>query len=337
MRQTIHTLLRISLVGLVAAGILTTFTALNAQETESEEDLIARGQYLTEVASCITCHTPLLEQYNDLAATTLEDLQVLALFERNAFDTDERLLAGGRPFDLGPAGLIISPNLTPDEETGLGTWTAEEIKTAIQLGIHKDGRQLHPLMPSHLYYNMADADLDAIVAFLQSLEPVENMVPDPQTAIPPRNLEPPEEPIVAPDPTDTEARGMYLMTSVLPCQECHTPLDPATGAPVFEMYLAGGQPVEGPWGIVYPANITAHEDTGIGDWTDDEVLRAFIAGVRIDGRRLVLMPWQDYASLTSDDAAAVLHYLRNNVPAVDNEVPAAALQEGFEVYVELDE
>ena len=61
---------------------------------------------------------------------------------------------------------------------------------------------------------------------------------------------------------------------------------------------------------------------------------AIIGGVRPDGRRLILMPWQDYANLTAQDADAVVNFLQNVVPAVSNEVPAAAVAEEFQVFVE---
>jgi hypothetical protein len=102
----------------------------------------------------------------------------------------------------------------------------------------------------------------------------------------------------------------------------------------MDKYLAGSQPYEGPWGIVYGGNITPHTDTGIGKWSDEDILRVLQQGVRPDGRRVVLMPWQDYAPLTAEDAAAVLHYLRNDVKPVDNLVPAADLNESFIQYIE---
>src|SRR5512143_198474 len=70
--------------------------------------------------------------------------------------------------------------------------------------------------------------------------------------------------------------------------------------------------------------------TGIGSWTDDEVKRALMTGVRKDGRRLILMPWFVYANLTAEDADAVVYYLKNVLPAVNNEVPVASLNQGFE-------
>ena len=137
--------------------------------------------------------------------------------------------------------------------------------------------------------------------------------------------------ISAPDPSDMAARGAYLVNSITGCTDCHTPVDPNTGTPVMEKYLAGRQPYEGPWGVVYGGNITPDVETGIGDWTEEEIKRALISGVGKDGRRLILMPWYAYSSLTSEDADAIVYYLKNVLPAVQNEIPAASLNEGFEV------
>ncbi|MCI0393478.1 MAG: c-type cytochrome [Chloroflexi bacterium] len=298
------------------------------------DDLVRQGEYLATIAGCVGCHTPFKPEYADLPNLTTEQARTLALFERDALDED-RLFAGGRVFSLGPAGLLASANLTPDEETGLGAWTDEEIKTAIQTGASRDGRQLFPLMPYPLYNNMADADVAAIIAYLRSLPPVENKVPE-ELRVPTEGMPslPLQEGITAPDPEDTAARGRYLATAVMGCTDCHTPADPNTGQPILEQYLAGGQPFEGPWGIVYGGNITPHPETGIGDWSEADLRRALISGIRPDGRRLVVMPWQFFAEMTADDATALVHYLQNDLQPVDREVPAAALAPEFVEHVE---
>lgn len=318
---------------MVAMSLSVTSNFTEAQEVN--EDVLERGQYIATIAGCESCHTPLLPVYDDLAAASFEDIQTLALFEHNALD-DERPYAGGRAFSLGPQGVVFASNLTPDEETGIGEWSTEELKFAIQTGVRPDGTQMHPLMPYRLYISMADADLEALVAFLQSIEPVENEVPDSGILLPPFGLEPPAEPIVVPDVEDIEAYSNYLMNAILPCTECHTPLDAETGQPVLDLYMAGGQPFEGPWGIVYGSNITPHE-SGIADYSEDDLARLITSGVRPDGRRVILMPWGDYTGLTEEDLRAAIYFFQNTVEAVENDVPNASLQEGFEVVVELPE
>lgn len=296
---------------------------------QAQGDTLEHGKYVATIAGCADCHTPLKPEYQDPTKLTFDQLKVLA-FNGGAAADETKFLAGGRAFDLGPAGILLTRNLTADEETGLGSWTDEQIRLAIKTGVDKEGKVLFPVMPYHVYNGMADADLDAVVAYLRSVGAIKNEVP-------PRTIStegfpslPYQTGIVAPDPSDKAARGAYLVNSVMGCTDCHTPVDPTTGAPQMDKYLAGRQPYEGPWGIVYGGNITPDDETGIGTWSEEEIQRAIITGVGKDGRRLILMPWFAYSALTAEDADAVAYYLKNVLPAVKNEIPAPALNEGFE-------
>lgn len=287
-----------------------------ARHAQQFSDPVEQGEYFSQIAGCISCHTPFADP------VTLEINEAL-------------LFSGGNPFPLGPLGIVFTRNLTPDRATGLGDWTDEEIKTAIRTGRKRDGTQLFPVMPYTVYNNMADADVEAIVAYLRTLPPIENQVPDRQLTVEELPEIPLREGIIAPDPSDIAARGEYLVTAVMACTDCHTPLNPETGQPQLDQYLAGGQPFEGPWGVIYGGNITPDRRTGIGDWSDEEIARVLREGIRRDGRRVVLMPWRDYRVLTEDDMKAVIHYLRNGLAPVEREVPAAALNEEFIEFVEL--
>ncbi len=290
---------------------------------------LEHGKYIAAIAGCPECHTPLKPEYQDPAKLTLDQLKTIS-FNGGAAVDETKLFAGGRAFDLGPLGVLLTRNLTPDEETGIGKWTDEQIKIAVKTGVSDEGKILFPVMPYHVYNGMADADLDAVIAYLRSVDAVSNAVPESEIPTAGMPTPPFTTGIVAPDPSDKAARGAYLVNSVMGCTDCHTPVDPATGAPIIEKYLAGRQPYEGPWGIVYGGNITPDNETGIGAWTEDEVKRAITTGVSRDGRRLILMPWFGYSALTAEDADAVAFYLKNVLPAVKNEIPAASLNPGFE-------
>ncbi|NBC34465.1 MAG: hypothetical protein GVY13_17455 [Alphaproteobacteria bacterium] len=82
-------------------------------------------------------------------------------------------------FAIPDYGVFFPPNLTPDPETGLGGWTAEEIIRAVRAGERPDGRILAPAMPWRSYAALNDADAAALAAYRQSLEPVVNPVPGP--------------------------------------------------------------------------------------------------------------------------------------------------------------
>ena len=116
-------------------------------------------------------------------------------------------------------------------------------------------------------------------------------------------------------------RGKYLVT-VMGCNDCHTP-GTLYGAPDMKRFLSGSElGWEGPWGVVYAANLTPDEETGLGEWNETDVVRAIRTGNRPDGRQLApIMPWMNFASLTDDDAMAIARYLRS-IPAVKHKAPA---------------
>ncbi len=289
------------------------------------DDLVARGEYLAKVAGCISCHSPFQEAYLNPETLTLEQIKTLIYAEQQAQDFS-RLLSGGRVFPLGPAGIVISRNLTPDSATGLGAWTNEQIEIAIRTGQRIDGRILFPLMPYHGFNGMADDDLTALIAYLRSVPAVSNAVStEGQISTEGFQALPMPTGITAPDKSDQVAYGDYLVNHIMGCTDCHTPVDPATGAPILDKFLGGGQPYEGPWGIVYGGNITPDPETGLGQWSAEDIKRALIAGIRRDGRRLAIMPWEVYKNLNGEDVDAVIAYLQKGVPAVSNEVPASTV------------
>ena len=320
----------ISLALPLAFSFILAFATTAGASPNQQDDRITHGKYIATIAGCTSCHTPLKPEYNNPETLTLEQIQTIAFNELEAHDQD-KFLAGGRVFPLGPIGNLTTRNLTPDEETGIGAWTDDQIKIAIKTGIDHDGKVLFPVMPYHVYSTMADADLEAVIAYLRSVNAIRNKIPDRTISTEGMPTPPFQTGIVAPDASDKAARGGYLVNSVIGCTDCHTPVDPVTGAPQMDKYLAGRQPYEGPWGIVYGGNITPDKETGIGSWTEEEIKRSIITGVGKDGRRLILMPWYAYSTMTAEDADAVAYYLKNVLPAVNNLIPAAALNPGFTV------
>ena len=122
----------------------------------ADEAQIARGRYLVTIAGCSDCHTP-------GALIGAPDMK--------------RYLGGSDVgFSIPGQGVFVGENLTPDKETGLGDWTAEQIVTAFRQGKTPDGRELSPVMPYPALSHLTDDDALAIVAFLKSLPPVSNKV-----------------------------------------------------------------------------------------------------------------------------------------------------------------
>lgn len=131
------------------------------------------GRYLVSIAPCALCHTPV---------------------EGSLFPKPSPALSGGVKIScgddiIGCFGAVYAKNLTPDRETGLGGWTDRQIKRAIRSGITKDGRMMHwQTMPRDIFSNFAEADLEAIVAYLRSLPPVRKTIPLPTPSAPPGYL-----------------------------------------------------------------------------------------------------------------------------------------------------
>lgn len=117
------------------------------------DDLVRYGAYLASIGHCLECHTPMTPQGHDMS----------------------RAGAGGTVF-RGPWGVSTAANITQDAVTGIGTWTDAQIRAAITQGLHPDGTRLAPPMGYAYYANMAEEDLDALVAWTRTLKPVRNAV-----------------------------------------------------------------------------------------------------------------------------------------------------------------
>lgn len=124
------------------------------------------------------------------------------------------------------------------------------------------------------------------------------------------------------------ARGKYLTSSVAACMACHSPLDAKTHMIVPGTMGAGGRKFgkdEGLPADIYSSNITPDPETGLGNWTDGEVMRALREGVSKDGRALFpVMPYPNYHHMSDEDAMAIVAYLRT-IPPIKNRIPGYTL------------
>jgi mono/diheme cytochrome c family protein len=131
----------------------------------------------------------------------------------------------------------------------------------------------------------------------------------------------PAAPGPAPKPSSSAERGKYLVT-LGGCSDCHTP-GYFLGGPDMGRYLGGSEVgFELPGlGVFHGPNLTPDKETGLGNWSDEQVIAALRKGERPDGRILApIMPWRALAAMTDDDVKSVVLYLRS-VPAVQNKVP----------------
>jgi mono/diheme cytochrome c family protein len=142
-----------------AFGSVLSISSISAASAQNNKQQVERGKYLVTLASCTDCHTP-------------------GYFFGKP--DNARFLGGSEVgFEIPGLGVFHGPNLTPDNDSGLGKWTNAQIVTAIKTGKRPDGRELAPAMPWRAFAQMTDADANAIVAYLKSLPPIKNKVPGP--------------------------------------------------------------------------------------------------------------------------------------------------------------
>lgn len=272
---------------------------------EITPERLERGSYLANhVAICMDCHSH--RDWKYFAGPIIPGTEG----------------KGGEAFleEYGFPGDIYSKNITP---AALGDWSDGELIRAITCGVSRDGEPFFPLMPYPAYAKMATEDVYSIVAYLRTLKPIENEVPESKLNFPlnliVRTIPQPADPQPLPSPSDTLAYGKYL-TSMAACAECHTPME--KGEPKPGMNFAGGMEFNLPFGLVRSANITPDEETGIGSWDRREFIDRFkeyadsAAGHRPvnQGDFNTIMPWIVYSGMTEEDLGAIYAYLRTQKP-----------------------
>lgn len=263
--------------------------------------VIARGKYLTQAADCEVCHT------------------------RN----------GGRPFAGGlaietPFGVLYSPNITPDRETGIGAWTDMDFIRAVHQGIARNGERLYPAFPYESYTLMTDDDVRAIKAYLFSLPTVHATIPSDTLRFPfnqrwlmsiwsvlynpDRRFEPRAMHSVAWN------RGAYLVEGLGHCGDCHTPRNLAEA--LDNRHKFAGAVTEG-WRAY---NITSDPVSGIGAWSDTELADYLRSGHAFRhgsaGGPMAEEIDASSSALTAADMRAVITYLRSIPPLRTRDLPA---------------
>ena len=268
------------------------------------KDLVAKGQYIFALAGGCACHTVPKGTFN----------------------------AGGRAFPI-PLGTVYSTNITPDKETGLGSWTDQQIRDAIVKGVRRDDSNIIPVMPYEAYSGMAREDLNALIAYLKTLTPVKKATPELKSKAPlTRSLGIPlylkvfgrfsNAPAQA--PKGGIERGRYLLEHVSLCSDCHTPRN-SIGVPNRSLYLAGASKKINPMGEDVP-NITPDKETGIGDWKREEIAELLISGTKPDldnvqglMSEVIQGTQHGFKDMKREDALAVADYLKS-IPPIKNKV-----------------
>jgi mono/diheme cytochrome c family protein len=285
-------------LGLVIPAALVSRVPVALQDPEA----VRRGEYLFQASGGCACHgEPGITQFS---------------------------LAGGRPIKT-PFGIIYGTNITPDKETGIGSWSDEDFLEAMREGMSPEGEPYYPVFPYTSFTEMTDGDVLDLKAYLFSLPAVTKENKEPEFRFPynsrasvsawrvlhfaPKRY--------APDSSKSEEwnRGAYLSRAVAHCGECHTPRT-FMGAPDEERYYAGS--AEGPEGELAP-NITPDAKTGIGDWSAIDISWFLQTNLLPDGDSaqglMAEVIDKGYKHLSEADLKALAVYLKS-LPPIENEV-----------------
>ena len=279
---------------------------------QTGDDAVARGRYLATVGECAGCHSASAGPY-----------------------------AGGREFQT-KFGVVESANITPDQATGIGNWSDEQFYRALHEGRSANGSHLYPAFPYPYFTKLTRADADAIHAFLRTVAPVANSPHRNRLAFP-MNIRGimgiwnalyfrPGE--FQPDPARSPAwnRGAYIVTGPAHCGACHSPknvLEADSRSHPFE-----GGVIEG-W---FAPNLTGEPRTGLGSWSEDEIVQFLQTGRNphtAAGGLMANVVQGSASKLDPADIRAVAVYLKGlpaSAPPLPVRVDPAAMSRGAAVY-----
>lgn len=250
--------------------------------------LANRGAYVARTADCMACHR---EDYS-----------------------------GGVPIET-PIGNIYSTNITPSKKYGIGNYTEADLKKALRKG-RAPGHQIYPAMPYPSYHGLTDDDVSALFAYFQTV-PIIDKPPEKTTHLPfplnIRSLMLAWNVINVPSTenrsglTQTQQRGEYLVNNLEHCGTCHTPRNLTQGLDK-DRYLSGA-----PLGKWFAPNITPDNDTGIGRWSEMDIVTYLRTGT-LDKHAYAGGPMAEAVAhstryLTDEDLIAMASYLKV-VPAI---------------------
>ena len=299
-RLLLQVLLALGLLAVVAIGVLlwmrpgTLPGQPGAESQNATTQVINRGEYLARAGDCVACHTA----------------------------PSGKEFAGGRPMPT-PFGALFVPNITPDDETGIGRWTPDDFYLMMHTGRSRDGTLLYPAMPFANYTKVTRADSDAIYAYLMSVPPVKQ-------ANRPHELHFPfnqrellvgwrtlyfKEGEYQPNAAQSKEwnRGGYLVQGLGHCSMCHTAVSALGGSRESEAFSGGMIPNQN-W---YAPSLTSNREAGLGDWSLEEISDLLQAGVSHRGAvygPMAEVTFNSLQFLNDEDVRAMAVYLKSLPP-----------------------
>lgn len=297
----------------IGGGILYVMTAkpdveqVKSANIKTDSLTIARGKYLAEnVATCSDCHSP--RDFTKFSGPIIPGKE----YSGNTEDFTE---------SRGFPGNYYAANLTP---ANLSRYSDDELLHTIATGVNLEGEPLFPVMPYLKYRHAAKEDLEAIIAYLRTLEPIESEVPESEPSFPMniinRMIPKSAEFGQIPDKSDKVAYGRY-MANLAACSDCHTPMN--KGRAIKGMEFAGGREFPMPSGAVLRShNLTPDRSTGIGTWPEKMFVRTFKQYADSNyvpqhvklGEFNTVMPWMAYSGMSEEDLKAIYVFLMSLEP-----------------------
>ena len=276
-----------------------------AQQKPADAALLAKGEYLARAGDCIACHTA----------------------------REGKTFAGGLPMKT-PFGTLYTSNITPDPQTGIGTWTSDQFYQMMHNGRFPDGGLVYPAMPFGSYTKVTREDSDAIYAYLRSIAPVKKPNRPHDLTFPFNNRSLIlgwrtlffKEGEFKPDSTKSADwnRGAYLVEGLGHCGMCHTAINALGGSSQSQAFEGGLIPMQN-W---YAPSLTSNKEAGLGDWSIEEITDYLRKGVSARGAVYGPMAEVVYNSLqylNDDDVRAMAIYLKGLAQGTSPEKPTTPL------------
>ena len=280
-----------SRLALVAFVLLAGFGRPTAAAQAEDQALITKGEYLARAGDCIACHTK----------------------------PEGALFAGGRPM-LTPFGTIYTSNITPDPQTGIGSWTADQFYGTMHTGRFPDGGLIYPAMPFGSYTKVTREDCDAIFAYLRSVPPVSQPNRPHDLRFPFNNRQLIlgwrtlffQEGEYQPDQTKSAEwnRGAYLVEGLGHCAMCHSPINALGGTSESTAFEGGLIPMQN-W---YAPSLTSNKEAGLGEWSIEEIVDLLRNGVSKRGAvygPMAEVTFNSLQYLNDADVRAMAIYLKS--------------------------
>jgi mono/diheme cytochrome c family protein len=296
-----------------AIFLCSAFACGSARADPPTPETIARGKALVDAADCASCHTA----------------------------DPAKPFAGGKRIDT-PFGGIFSPNLTPDKDTGLGTWSDDEFYRALHDGVARNGARYYPAFPYPNFTKITREDVLAIRAYLSTLTPVHNIPPPPQLRWPlnyrvvmrgwnwlffkPGTFE------KNPQKSEEWNRGAYLVEGAAHCGACHTPKNMFGADKRGQTY--GGGLIDG-W---FAPRLDGAERSGLKSWSIDDIaeyLQSGRNGRSHAGKLMAEVVVNSTSKMSDADVRAIAVYLKDSpAGAPEPVVPPqqAQMTDGARIY-----